>query len=262
MSLQKIAIETLPPVALFKLLRPAIVTIDGPAASGKSTVGYDLAQLIDYLFFDTGILYRAVTWAALQAGLALTDHEAVSRLAERLPIDLTAPTAGESDGRQATVLVEGHDATWQLRTPQVDQNVSVVSAYPLVRQALGGKQRQIGHRFGTGQAEKAGVVMVGRDIGTVVLPEARLKIFMDASPEERARRRYQELLDRGKAVDYEQLLADLIRRDKIDRERAVAPLRAAADAVVIDTSTLSPEGVIERIIAAAWERIARANLRP
>lgn len=249
----------LTPAALFRQLRPAIVAIDGPAASGKSTVGYELAQLIDYLFFDTGILYRAVTWAALQADLALADSAAVSHLAERLVIDLTAPTAAESDGRQATVLVAGRDVTWQLRAAAVDQNVSLVAAYPSVRQALINKQRQIGQRFGSGQAEKAGVVMVGRDIGTVVLPEAPLKIYMDASPEERARRRYVEQMERGKRVDYEQILADLLRRDKIDSERAFAPLRAAADAMVIDTSALPPAAVIERIVAAARGQISHSQ---
>ncbi len=245
----------LTPVALFARLQPAVVAIDGPAASGKSTIGHRLAELTNYLFFDTGVLYRAVTWAVLERGIDIRDANAVSILATHLTIDVAAPAASEQDGRQSPVLVDGRDVTWAIRTPQVDQNVSVVSAYPAVRQALSVKQRQIGQRYGSGQAEKAGVIMVGRDIGTIVMPEAALKFYIDASPEERARRRYVEQVSRGKTVVYEEILADLRRRDQLDSERAYAPLRAAADAIVIDTSALSLDEVIAQLLAATRQQL-------
>lgn len=245
----------LTPVALFARLQPSVVAIDGPAASGKSTIGHRLAELTNYLFFDTGVLYRAVTWAVLDRGINLQDADAVSVLAAQLTIDVAAPATNEQDGRQSTVLVDGRDVTWAIRTPQVDQKVSIVSAYPAVRQALSVKQRQIGQRYGSGQADKAGVIMVGRDIGTIVMPEATLKFYIDASPEERARRRYVEQVSRGKTVVYEEILADLRRRDQMDSERAYAPLRAAGDAVVIDTSALSLDEVIAQILAATRQQM-------
>ena len=230
-----------------------VIAIDGPAASGKSTVGYRLAQRLNYLYFDTGAMYRAVTWAALQRGLDLHDQEAIGELARRLHIQVRAPTPAEEDGRQATVLVDGQDVTWAIRTPEVDQNVSVVAANPRVREALSAQQRRIGRQYGEGRGDKPGVVMVGRDIGTVVLPDAPLKIYLDAPVEERARRRYQELRQRGKEVSYEQVLADMRRRDKLDSERAIAPLRVAEDAVVLNTAGLSVDEVVERIYRMATE---------
>lgn len=245
----------LTPVALFARLQPAVVAIDGPAASGKSTIGHRLAELTNYLFFDTGILYRAVTWAVLDRDVDLYSADAVSLLTVQLVIEVVAPAATDSDGRQNTVLVDGRDVTWAIRTPQVDQQVSIVSAYPSVRQALSIKQRQIGQRYGSGKAEKAGVIMVGRDIGTVVMPEAALKFYIDASPEERARRRYVEQVGRGKAVDYDEILADLRRRDQLDSERTYAPLRTAADAIVIDTSTFSLDEVMAQILLATRHQL-------
>lgn len=226
----------------------AVIAIDGPAASGKSTVGYAVAHALDYLFFDTGVLYRAVTWAALDHGLNPHDGDAVAALAEAIRIDVAPPDAGIDDGRQCTVLVDGRDVTWALRTPDVDQHVSIVSAHAGVRAALAAQQRRIGLRYGSGQAEKAGVVMVGRDIGTVVLPEAPLKIFMVATPAERARRRHLELVARGKEIDYDDVLRDIVNRDRQDSQRDVSPLRPAEDAVVIDTSALSPEAVTDQIV--------------
>jgi cytidylate kinase len=240
--------------SLFARLRPAVVAIDGPAASGKSTVGHRLAALIDYLFFDTGILYRAVTWAVLARGMAVQDELAVSQLAATLPIDIRAPQRAEDDGRHATVLMAGADVTWQLRSPAVDQNVSAVSAYREVRRVLTAHQRRIGLRYGAGDADKAGIVMVGRDIGSVVMPDAPLKIYMDATPAERARRRYEERRTRGQSADYASILHDLILRDQLDSGRTHAPLRPADDALVIDTSLLTPDEVVARIVEAAVER--------
>ena len=196
-------------------LKPAIIAVDGPAASGKSTMGYLVADSLDFLLFDTGVMYRAVTWAALDRSVAIADEEAVSLLAETVLIDVAPPALDKTDGRQCTVLVDGVNVTWLIRSLAVDQNVSTVSAYPRVRQALSAQQRRIGEQYGSGYAAKPAIVIVGRDIGTVVLPSAGLKIYMDASPEERAHRRQTllfasartgrdslERFDHGKALAY------------------------------------------------------------
>lgn len=216
---------------------PSMIAIDGPAASGKSTLGLRLAQALGYLFFDTGVMYRAVTWLALDRGVDVNDETAVTALAEQVPIDVQP--ASKADGRLCDVIVEGRDITWETRTPEVEAHVSQVSAYAGVRKALTLQQRRIGLR--------GRVVMVGRDIGTVVLPEADLKIYLDASAEERARRRYLEILGRGAQADYEQILAKVIARDKIDSGRAIAPLRPAEDAIIIDTDKMDADQVFEHI---------------
>jgi len=221
------------------LRRPSTIAIDGPAASGKSTVGCLLAERLGYLYFDTGVMYRAVTWAALGRGIAIEDEAAVTALARRLKIEVLRPTV--DDGRQYTVLADGQDVTWDLRRPEVDRSVSPVSAYPGVRAALTIQQRRIGRR--------GRVVMVGRDIGTVVLPNADLKIYLDATVEERVERRYREVVSRGEPADYERVRDSVRRRDQIDSNRPLAPLRAAPDAVVIDTTPLSVEQVLERVLA-------------
>ncbi|MEZ4638844.1 MAG: (d)CMP kinase [Caldilineaceae bacterium] len=226
-----------------------MVAIDGPTASGKSTVGFSLAARLGYVYFDTGAMYRAVTLAAMQRGTDLADSDAVEALAEILDIDIQPPAPGLSDGRQTTVLVDGVDVTWAIRTPDVDRNVSTVSAIPRVRTALTQHQRRISRRFRDGSAEVGGLIMVGRDIGTVVLPDAPLKVFLDASAEERARRRYEELIRRGKEIDYADVLADMRRRDETDTNRAVAPLRAAADACVLHTDGFNPDEIVDQILA-------------
>lgn len=213
---------------------PKIIAIDGPAASGKSTLGLRLAERLGYLFFDTGVMYRAVTWVALQRGVPIGDEAAVTALAEQIQIDVRPPSI--QDGRTSDVLVDGEDVTWQVRSPEVDANVSPVSAYPGVRRALTEQQRRIGLR--------GNVVMVGRDIGTVVLPEADLKIYLDASPEERARRRYRELVQRGEKAEYDRILAGVRKRDEIDSGRTVAPLRPAEDAVIINSERMNADEVL------------------
>jgi cytidylate kinase len=215
---------------------PSIIAIDGPAASGKSTLAIQLAKELGYLYFDTGIMYRAVTWVALQRNLSIDNEAAITALAQQIIIDVRPPS--RQDGRAYDVWVEDQDITWEIRRPEVDANVSPVSAYAGVRQALMAQQRRIGLR---GQ-----VVMVGRDIGTVIFPDADLKIYLDASAEERARRRYTEILARGEPASYEEILAGVRRRDHIDSTRQVAPLRAAADAVILDSDGLSISQVIER----------------
>jgi CMP/dCMP kinase len=216
---------------------PSIITIDGPAASGKSTLGLRLAQELDYLFFDTGVMYRAITWVMLQRKIPVKDEAAITLLAEQIPIDVRPPST--ADGRTSDILVNGQDITWEIRTPEVEANVSAVSAYPGVRKALSSQQRRIGLR--------GKVIMVGRDIGTVVLPEADIKIFLDASAEERARRRYVELAGRGEPADYEKILAAMRRRDRIDSTRQVAPLRPAEDALILNSDSLDADQVIARV---------------
>ncbi|MCK4451832.1 MAG: (d)CMP kinase [Anaerolineae bacterium] len=218
-------------------MKPSIIAIDGPAASGKSTIGELLAQRLGYLYLDTGAMYRAVTWLALQQGIDIADEEAITALAERVEINITRPTA--DDGRQYTVYANGRDVTWEIRRPEVDANVSPVSAYPGVRQALTDQQRRIGRR--------GRIVMMGRDIGTVVLPEADLKIYLAATAEERARRRHREILERGEEADFEEVLVAMRRRDKIDSEREAAPLRPADDAIIIDTTRLSIAEVLAKV---------------
>lgn len=219
---------------------PPVIALDGPAASGKSTVGKAVADRLGYLYFDTGAMYRAVTWLALARGAAITDEAGVTALAEAADIDVLP--AAEADGRQYTVLVDGQDVTWAIRGPAVVNSVSQVSAYPGVRAALVVQQRRL--------AARGRIVMVGRDIGTVVLPDAPLKFYLDASAEERARRRWLEEQSRGGQRTLEQVLAEVRSRDEIDSTRAVAPLRPAADAIIVDSTHMTIEQVVDALMAA------------
>lgn len=226
-----------------------VIAIDGPGAAGKSTVARELADRLEVLLFDTGALYRAVTLAALQRGLDTGDADRLATLAADATIDLRPPT--RQDGRVADVLLDGEDVTWELRTPEVDANVSRVSAHPEVRQALLGVQRRI--------ADGNRVVMVGRDIGTVVTPSAGTKIYLDASAEERARRRYHDLRHQGVDTSFQAVLADLQERDYKDSHRATAPLRPADDAIRIDTDGRSVDDIvstIEGVVLQRWARLA------
>jgi cytidylate kinase len=200
-----------------------------------------LAQHLDYLLLDTGSMYRAATYAALEAGLDLEDETAVVELTAKLRITIADVTEAKRDGRRYTVYLNDEDVTWGLRSPQVDAHVSLVSSYSGVRQILVERQRQM--------AEERLVVMVGRDIGTVVLPDAALKLYIVASADERARRRHQERLVRGSDSDYEAILADVIRRDEIDGNRTYSPMRPAEDAVMIDTTGRTPEQILAEILA-------------
>lgn len=217
---------------------PSSIAIDGPAASGKSSLGKKIADELGYLFFDTGVMYRAVTWAALERQIPIENEAEITSLAEKITIDVLSPS--QDDGRNCDILVDGLDVTWQIRQPEVDANVSAVSAYPGVRQALTTQQRRIGKR---GQ-----VVMIGRDIGTVVLPEADLKVYLDASAQVRARRRYVEKLERGEAADFDNILAGVKMRDEIDSSRSVAPLKPADDAIQVDSDTLTLDEVFQLLM--------------
>jgi CMP/dCMP kinase len=215
---------------------PTTITIDGPAASGKSTLGALLADELGYLYFDTGVMYRAVTLAAIQHGLDVSDEAAIAILAQNVRIDVRPPTV--EDGRDIDVLLESEDVTREIRSELVNENVSQVSAYADVREAMTAQQRRI--------AYENKIVMVGRDIGTVVLPDADLKIYLDASVDVRARRRYKEMVEQNKAVNFAHVLQSLKSRDKIDSNRDIAPLRPADDAVVIHADNLSIQQVLDQ----------------
>ena len=217
---------------------PRVIAVDGSAASGKSTVGRRLAAHLGYPFLDTGIMYRALTYAALQRGIGLSDDGALARLAASVRMDVGLPRPGSN--LAATITVDGEDVTARLRSPEVEDAVSLVSRVPAAREALVEKQREI--------AARREIVMAGRDIGTVVLPDADLKIYLDASLEERATRRHREFAKLGRDVTEADVLADIRRRDQIDSQRAVSPLRPADDAVIIETDGLSLDQVMVKVI--------------
>ena len=216
---------------------PSTIAIDGFAASGKSTVAARLAQSLGYLYFDTGVMYRAVTWAVIDRDIDPANGAKASAVAENIRIEVEAD--GPEDGRQYTVLVDGQDVTWAIRQARVDANVSQVSSYPRVRIALTHQQRRI--------ASAGSIVMVGRDIGTVVLPDADLKIFLLASPEERARRRYKQAIEQKMPADYDQILAGIIARDRQDEANPVSPTKPADDAILVNTDRLSIDAVVARL---------------
>ncbi len=215
-----------------------IIAIDGPAASGKSTVAKAVARRLGVRHLDTGAMYRAVTWLALERGTAVDDAEGLARMAEQNPVSFEYP----GDGPIADVVrIAGYDVTAAVRTPDVDANVSAVSAVPGVRGALVTRQREL--------ADGRDVVVEGRDIGTVVFPLAEVKVFLTASTHERARRRRLDLVGQGVEVDEAEVGARLERRDRYDSSRQVSPLAAAGDATVLDTTGLTVEQVVDAIEA-------------
>lgn len=216
---------------------PKIIAVDGPAGSGKSTVSFAVAQQIGYLFVDTGAFYRAITLLALKQHIDVQNTEQVAALARRTRLDMKPDLA--DDGRQYTLLADGRDITLDIHSPDVDAHVSVVSANPGVREALLDAQRAI--------AARGGVIMAGRDIGTVVLPDADLKIYIDASLDKRAERRSQQRLRNGEPADLSEIREGLRRRDTIDSQRDVAPLLRAPDAVYLDTSNLTLAQTIDAV---------------
>lgn len=230
--------------------RPFIVAIDGPAGAGKSTASRLVAARLGFAMVDTGAIYRTVALAATRRGVALDDDAALGALLPSIEIRFAPPS--EPGGAQR-VFLGREDVSLEIRTPPMSLGASKVSARPVVRAGLLDLQRRLALA-----PENAGAVLEGRDIGTVVFPDADAKFFVTASPEERARRRHAELLAKGDPSTYAEVLADQLRRDRDDSERAVAPLRPAEDAIVVDTTGVPIEAVVDRLAAEATARISRS----
>ncbi|ABB14507.1 (d)CMP kinase [Carboxydothermus hydrogenoformans] len=217
------------------------IAIDGPAGAGKSTVARILAKKLSFTYLDTGAMYRAVTVLFLENNLSLEDENGIKRLLEKTDIKIIPGDEGQK------ILLNERDVTELIRTPQVSELVAKVSALPEVRKYLTELQRKI--------IAKGNVVADGRDIGTVVMPEAEVKIFLTASAEERARRRHRELLAKGYEVSYEEVFREVLKRDELDTTREISPLRKAEDAILVDTTGLK----IEEVVAKLLEIIGRKN---
>jgi CMP/dCMP kinase len=217
------------------------IAIDGPAAAGKSTVAKILAEKLSYLYIDTGAMYRALTYRALQNGVDLNDENQLINLLKDTYIELKPSKSGQ------LVYVNGENVTDVIRQAEVTNSVSIVAKHKLVREEMVSRQRVF--------ARNGGVVMDGRDIGTHVLPNAEVKIFLKASVDERAKRRHAENIARGFESDIEKLKEEIARRDKLDSEREIAPLKKAEDAIEIDTTSLSIDDVVNRIMEIVKERI-------
>lgn len=220
-------------------MKKIVVAIDGPAGAGKSTIAKLAAEKLGYAYIDTGAMYRSVAWKFLQTGKAF-DEDFISGLSKTMLIEF------KPEAKINRVFVDGTEVTDAIRTPEVTAIVSRVAAIGAVREAMVHQQRRMG--------EAGGVLMDGRDIGTVVFPNAQLKIFLTASVEERARRRYAEMVAKGQQVDLQQLQADIAERDKQDSERAISPLRQAEDALLLDTSDMGISEVTDRILQLVQER--------
>lgn len=220
-------------------MKKIVVAIDGPAGAGKSTIAKLAAEKLGYAYIDTGAMYRSVAWKFLQTGKAFNE-DFISGLSKTMLIDF------KPEAKINRVFVDGTEVTEAIRNPEVTAIVSRVAAIGAVREAMVDQQRRMG--------EAGGVLMDGRDIGTVVFPNAQLKIFLTASVEERARRRYAEMVAKGQQVDLQQLQADIAERDKQDSERAISPLRQAEDALLLDTSDMGISEVTDRILQLVQER--------
>lgn len=220
-------------------MKKIVVAIDGPAGAGKSTIAKLAAEKLGYAYIDTGAMYRSVAWKFLQTGNAF-DEALISQLAQTMIIEF------KPEANVNRVFVDGFEVTEAIRSSEVTANVSRVAAIGAVREAMVAQQRRMG--------ESGGVLMDGRDIGTVVFPNAQLKIFLTASVEERALRRYKELVAKGQEVDLAQLKEDIASRDKQDSERAISPLRQAEDALLLDTSDMNIEQVTTKILELVEER--------
>ncbi len=233
--------------------RPFIVAIDGPAGAGKSTASRLVAARLGFAMVDTGAIYRAVALAATRAGVALEDDPRLGELLPRIEIRFAPPPAA-GDGQR--VLLGGEDVSQEIRTPPMSLGASKVSARQVVRAGLLELQR----RLALAEAN-AGAVLEGRDIGTVVFPDADAKFFLTAPPEERAHRRHAELRAKGDPSSFDDVLADQLRRDRDDSERAVAPLRPASDAVVVDTSGIPLEAVVDGLVREVRTRLSARAAR-
>jgi len=222
-------------------LKPRLISIDGPVAAGKSSTGLLLAQRLGYLFLDTGTMYRAFTWKAINSGIPLEDQDKLSTLAGITRFDFVPNNKGG-----LSPLIDGHNASAKLNQPEVDEKVAIVAKVAGVRQAMVAVQRMV--------AQQGGIIMAGRDIGTVVLPQAELKVFITASVEERASRRYKQLSQKRVNINYEIILADLKERDEADSTRSISPLKPASDAIIIDTEKLTLRQVVDKIYSLATKQ--------
>ena len=221
---------------------PLIIAIDGPSGAGKSTLGRMLARELNLLYLDTGAMYRAVALAVLESGVSTSDARAVAELAARAKLSLS----GDPDSLR--VALDGRDVSEDIRTEEVSQTASIISTLPEVRRTLVQRQRELGR--------EGGVVLEGRDAGTVVFPEADVKFFLTAEPEKRAERRYEENRMKSRDTSFEQTLSDISVRDRRDTSRADSPLVPAPDAILIDSTELSIQGVFEQMMKAISERLA------
>lgn len=220
-----------------------VIAIDGPSGAGKGTIGRRLAKILGFAFLDSGALYRLSALAATHHGISLDDEESISTLAAHLDVQFRSnPENGD-----ALILLEGEDVTRAIRTEECGLAASKVAAFSSVRQAL--LERQWAFR------ESPGLVADGRDMASVVFPDAPLKVFLTATAEERARRRYNQLMEKGEAVKIEGILGDIIKRDEQDQQRAVAPLRALPDAVVIDTTSMTIDQIIDELTGLCRDRL-------
>ena len=218
------------------------IAIDGPAGAGKSTIARYAAKLLGFIYVDTGALYRAIGLAAQRRGFAGDDKNAIIPMLDEIKVELAF-----NDAHEQIVLLDGEDVSGLIRTPEISMMASAVSAIPEVRAFLLDLQRDMAHRNN--------VIMDGRDIGTVVLPDAQIKIFLSASPECRARRRYDELIEKGMDVKYEDILNDVIARDYADSHREIAPLKPADDAVMVDTSGEDLETSVNKLVEIMRSRL-------
>lgn len=221
-------------------MTPLVVTIDGPAAAGKSTTAREVARQLGFLYLDTGAMYRAFAVKVGDAGISAEDEDAVARLVEETELDLVAAED------QIRVLLDGEDVTDRLRTPTISELSSRLAEFPEVRSRLVELQRQL--------ASRKSIVAEGRDTGTVVFPDAAAKIYLDASIEERSARRWREMVESGVSITREAVREDLERRDRRDSEREIAPLRPATDSIVVDTTELSLAEQVQKVLEAVRER--------
>lgn len=221
-------------------MKKIVVAIDGPAGAGKSTIAKLVGEKLGYAYIDTGAMYRSVTWKFLGTGQSF-DEKFIGDLAHQMLIDF------KPEANINRVFVDGTEVTDAIRTPEVTANVSKVAAIGSVREAMVDQQRRMG--------EVGGIIMDGRDIGTVVFPNAQLKIFLTASVEERASRRYKENIAKGQACDLEQLKQEIAARDKADSEREISPLKQAEDAILLDSSNMTIDQVVETILKMVEEKL-------
>jgi CMP/dCMP kinase len=221
------------------------IAIDGPVAAGKGTVARALADKLGILYVDTGAMYRTAALLAKRAGVDWSDQDQVANIISQVNFEMHPPLASERDGRLVTVIVNGEDVSWLIRTEEMSKGSSAVAVHPKVRAALVEKQKEM--------ANKQGVVMEGRDITTVVLPKATLKVFLTASAEERAKRRLKQLTDKGEMTTYEKVLEDLKARDEQDTNRQADPLKITDGTWVLDTTGMGIEQVVESIAVKLGE---------